>query len=76
MKRMYYVTWTEVRNKVATDYILCNVPANNAKELRERLVLEEQSYRKANKKPFMFFLRVSASRPYDAARRVRGHLYY
>lgn len=76
MKRMYYVTWTEIRNKVVTDYILCNVPANNAKELRERLVAEEQMYRKDHKKPFMFYLRVSASRPCDAARRVRGHLYF
>lgn len=76
MQRAYYVTWTERKNKVVTDYILCNVYGNSAKEVRQRLVMEEQSYRMNNKKPFMFYLTVSASRPCDAARRKRGHLYY
>lgn len=76
MKREYYVTWTECRNKVTTHYILCGVYGNSVKEVRNRLVMEEQQFRMNNKKPFMFHLTVSAHRPIDAATRKKGHLYY
>lgn len=76
LKREYYVTWTEQKNRVRTDYIICGVYGSSAKEVRNRLVMEEQQHRMNNKKPYMFYLTVSASRPEDAATRKKGHLYY
>lgn len=76
MNRPYYVTWSETRNRVTTDYILCDVYGPSARAVKARIVEEEQNERRNRGLPFMFFLTVTAHRPADAARRKRGHLYY
>ena len=74
MTKQYYITWSETRNKITTDYVRLRY-GRTVKEVKEQMALE-QSYRKQIKKPYMFFLKVSLSRPYDAARRHLGHFYY
>jgi len=75
MRRPYYVTWAEKRHGKIQWYILCDVYGNNAKEVRERMMVE-QNFRRLRGKPHMFHLDVTLSRPSDAALRERGHLYF
>ena len=74
MTKQYYITWSETRNKMTTDYVQPRY-GRTVKEVKEQMVLE-QSYRKQIKKPYMFFLKISLGRPYDSERRHLGRFYY
>ena len=74
MRKQYFITWSETKNKVTTHYIQVRY-GDSVKEVKEQMV-SEQAYRHQIKKPFMFFLKVTLSRPYDAGLRHLGHFYF
>ena len=74
MTKQYYITWSETKNKVTTDYVQLAY-GKTVKDVKAQL-MEEQNYRRQTKRPFMFHLKVSLSRPYNVDRLRLGHFYY
>lgn len=76
MKHIYYMTWDEKKHGRMYSYIVCGIPGDSTKQVREQVYWPEQNYRSEHGLPHMFHVQITAKVPCDHMDRDLGHLYY